>query len=221
MSVTGGLRDVRARVERAAAAAGRDPGSVRVVAVSKKHPPEAIREAYAEGQRDFGENYVQELVAKATALADLTDVRWHFIGHLQRNKAKSFVAIDASVETVDSIKLAETLAKLASVARPVRVHLQVNVAREPQKSGCDPDELPALVEAVRAMPSLHLEGLMTIPPESDEPEESRPHFRSLRALAEATGLTGLSMGMSDDFEVAIAEGATTVRVGTAIFGERV
>lgn len=221
MTVTERLASVRERVASAAVAAGRDPATVRILAVSKKHGPEAIREAYAAGQRDFGENYVQELLAKAEALADLPELRWHFIGHLQRNKAKSLVAIHAAVQTVDSIKLAEALTKNADPARPIPVHLQVNVAREPQKSGCDPDELPALIAAVRAMPALRLEGLMTIPPASDDPEDARPHFRRLRELAAAHGVAGLSMGMSSDADVAIAEGATIVRIGTAIFGERI
>lgn len=221
MSVAERLAAVQLRVADAARAAGREPSGIRIVAVSKKHGPEAIREAYAAGQRDFGENYVQELLAKAEALADLPGLRWHFIGHLQRNKAKSIASVGASVETVDSIRLAEALAKCADPAHPMAVHLQVNVGREPQKSGCLPEELGALVSAVRALPALRLEGLMTVPPASDDPEDARPHFRALRELAVTHGLAGLSMGMSADVEVAIAEGATTVRIGTAIFGERV
>lgn len=220
-TVTERLHAVRARLETAARAAGRAPSDVRLLAVSKKHGLDAIREAYAAGQRDFGENYVQELVDKARALDDLDGIRWHFIGHLQRNKAKLLLSAAASVQTVDSLRLLETLAKLADPAAPLAIHLQVNVAREPQKSGCDPDELPALVAAARAAPALSLEGLMTIPPDDDEPLASAPHFRALRRLALDHGLRSLSMGMSDDLEVAVAEGATIVRVGTAIFGERV
>ncbi|GAB4214605.1 MAG: YggS family pyridoxal phosphate-dependent enzyme [Sandaracinaceae bacterium] len=217
------LEAVRERIARATARAGRPDGSVTLVAVSKTKPPGAIREAYAQGARVFGENYVQELADKRRALADLPDLELHFIGHLQRNKVKDVLAARALVETVDSPRLAEELGKRASaLGVTVPVLIQVNVAREPQKSGCDPDELATLIAKVRAWPALTLRGLMTIPPLGEDPERSRPHFRALRELAHAQLGEGawLSMGMSADLEVAIEEGATHVRVGTAIFGER-
>lgn len=215
------LAAVRARIDAACARAGRDPSGVELVAVSKTQPAEAVRAAYVAGQRVFGENYVQELVAKAAALSDLDGLRWHFVGHLQRNKAKDVAGVARCVETVDSPRLAEALAKRVSPGMPpLEVMLQVNVGGEVQKSGCAPEELPALIDAVRAAPSLSLRGLMTVPPFGESPEASRPHFRALRALAERHGLSELSMGMSADLEVAIEEGATIVRVGTAIFGAR-
>lgn len=218
MSVADGLAEVRERIERACARAGRSPGDVALVAVSKVHPASAVREAYEAGQRLFGENYVQELVDKAESLADLRDLRWHFIGHLQRNKVKQVLGVGAVVETVDSARLAIEIDKRASA--PVEVLLQVNVAGEAQKSGCDAGELAALIEEVRARPRLVLRGLMTIPPLGEAPEASRRFFARLRELGEEHGLRELSMGMSADLEVAIEEGATIVRVGTAIFGAR-
>jgi hypothetical protein len=186
------------------------------------HSADAIRAAYAAGQRVFGENYVQELVAKAAATGDLPDVTFHFIGHLQRNKAKDVARLGVVVETVDSIRLAHALCQRAEAeGRTLDVMVQVNVGGESQKAGVLPEEVPALVAAVRAEPALVLRGLMTIPPEVDDPEDARAYFAHLRALrdAHAPGL-GLSMGMSHDLEVAVEEGATHVRVGTAIFGER-
>ena len=215
------LSAVHARIARACERARTDPAGVRLVAVSKVHGPDVIREAYAAGQRDFGENYVQEMVDKASALSDLADLRWRFVGHLQRNKAKHVVGVAGAVETVSSAKLAEELDKRArSAARRLEVLLQVNVGGEQQKSGCAPEELADLVAAVRACASLDLRGLMTVPPHTDDPEGARPYFRELRALAEAHALADLSMGMSHDLEIAIEEGATIVRVGTAIFGPR-
>jgi len=219
MSVTERLEAIRARIESATEAAGRAPGSVRLIAVSKRHPPEAIREAHAAGQRIFGESYAQELEAKAAALSDL-DLEWRFIGHLQRNKAKVIVAAGASVDSVDSPRLAKELHKRASAERVVMpVRIQVNVAGESQKSGVDPSTLDALVDRVRTLDALRLDGLMTIPPAGD-PEDARPHFSALVALADRFELPVRSMGMSGDLEVAIAEGATEVRVGTAVFGPR-
>lgn len=223
MSVRDGLERVRERIASACAAARRDPSTVSLVAVSKTQPAEAVREAYDAGQRLFGENYVQELAEKAAALSELPELTWHFIGHLQRNKVKSVIAVGAgvTVETVDSLRLAAEIDKrAASEGRVVPVLLQVNVAGEAQKSGCSPDELVTLVADVRALPHLSLRGLMTIPPLGRDPEASRPHFARLRGMASEHGLTELSMGMSADLEVAIEEGATMVRVGTAIFGER-
>lgn len=212
MTIAARLAEVRARIARACDAAGRDPASVTLVAVSKTHPPEAIREAMDAGQTIFGENYAQELAQKA---AQIEGARWHFIGHLQRNKARAVLATGAVIETVDSVRLVEELGRRAE--RETEVLLQVDVAREASKSGCAVEELPALVEAARGAPRLRLRGLMTVPPFEGDP---RPWFRALRALAEAHGLPDLSMGMSADLEAAIAEGATIVRVGTAIFGPR-
>jgi hypothetical protein len=220
-SIAGRLAAVRARIDAAARAAGRDPSTVTLVAVSKTQPPEAIREAYAAGQRDFGENYAQEVVAKHAALADLEGLRLHFIGGLQRNKAKDVAPRAAMVQSVDREDLARELDKRAAAAgRTLEVLLEVNVGGEASKSGAAPADVPALVKAVRALPHLALRGLMTIPPEVDDPAEARPFFAALRELAKAHGLAALSMGMSHDFEAAIAEGATIVRVGTAIFGAR-
>lgn len=221
MSVRDGLSRVRDRIADACARVGRDPAGVTLVAVSKRHPAERVREAYAAGQRVFGENYVQELVEKADALADLDGARWHFIGHLQRNKAKLLARPGMVVETVDSERLAAELDKRAASAGLVLpVLVQVNVAGEAQKSGCAPEALDAILDAVASAAHLEARGLMTIPPAVDHPEAARPHFAALRALAEARGLAELSMGMSADLEAAIAEGATSVRVGTAIFGPR-
>jgi hypothetical protein len=215
------LAEVRARVERACERVGRDPAAVRLVAVSKAHGPEAVRAAHAAGQRDFGESYVQELAGKAPALADLGDLRWRFIGHLQRNKAKQVVTIARAVESIDSARLAEELDKRAAAeGARIEILLQVSVGGEAQKSGCAPSELASLVATVRALPTLDLRGLMTVPPHTDDPEGARPFFRTLRELAERHGLAELSMGMTHDLEVAIEEAATIVRVGTAVFGER-
>lgn len=219
VSIADNLSRIHERIEKACARAGRDPGEVQLVAVSKTHGPEAVREAYAAGQRVFGENYVQELVHKASALADLPELSWHFIGHLQRNKVRDVVRTGAAIETVDSLRLAQELEKRAG-SRTIPVLLQVNVAGEAQKSGCAPEELDELVAGVRALPHLELRGLMTIPPLAEAPEASRPYFATLRALASQHGLPELSMGMSADLEIAIEEGATMVRVGTAIFGPR-
>ena len=219
------LDEVRARIARATAACGRDPGAVTLVAVSKTHGADAIREAYAAGQRDFGENYAQELEGKARALADLGELRWHFIGHLQGNKAKLVAPFAAMVEAVDSARLAAELSRVAErLGRRIPCLVQVNVGEEPQKSGCAAAEAEDVLRAVEGAPGLELAGLMTLPPFDLDASETRVHFRALRELREARGgavrLPHLSMGMSHDFEEAIAEGATIVRVGTAIFGDR-
>ncbi len=220
MSIAENLAAVRARIERACDRVGRHPNSVSLVAVGKLHPPSAIREAYEAGQRVFGENYVQELADKAQALAELPSLRWHFIGHLQRNKARQIAELGAVVETIDSARLATELDKRAhALGKTVDVLMQVNVAGEAQKAGCAVDELAGLIEGISRLPHLSLRGLMTIPP-LGEPGASRPHFARLRELARLHGLAELSMGMSADLEIAIEEGATLVRVGTAIFGER-
>jgi pyridoxal phosphate enzyme (YggS family) len=211
---------VRERIRIACERVGRAPETVQLIAASKFQPPAAIRAAYAWGQRDFAENYVQELVTKAAELADLGELRWHLIGHLQRNKIKDVVQLGCRVQTLDSLRLAEALAARAEAARPLDVLLQVNIAREPQKAGVMPEELGTLVRAVGAMSSLRLRGLMTVPKASADPTETRAYFRSMRELASEFGLAELSMGMSADLELAIEEGATQVRVGTALFGPR-
>jgi pyridoxal phosphate enzyme (YggS family) len=194
------------------------PPAVTLVAVSKTQPPEAIRQAYAAGQRDFGENYAQEWRDKAAALADLPDLAWHFIGALQTNKVKVLAGRVAVVHTVDREALARELSRRwAATGATLRVYLEVNLGDEAQKAGCRPEALPALAGLVRGLPALALEGLMCIPPPDQDP---RPHFRRLRAMAGGQGLTGLSMGMSGDWRQAVEEGATVIRVGTAIFGAR-
>ncbi|RLB52273.1 MAG: YggS family pyridoxal phosphate-dependent enzyme [Deltaproteobacteria bacterium] len=222
IEVAANLATVRERIEQAATRAGRDPLEVTLVAVSKMHPPEAIRAAHAAGHRVFGENYVQELVDKADALSDLDGLKFHFIGHLQRNKAKQVVRVGAVVETVSSPRLATALGTRAAAAgQTLDVYVQVNVGGEVQKSGCTVGDAPAVLDAVREHEGLILRGLMTVPPATDDPAEVRPFFARLRELRDelAPGL-GLSMGMSRDLEIAVEEGATIVRVGTAIFGSR-
>ena len=225
MSVRDRLADVRARIARASAAAGRPEHEVKLVAVSKTKPPDAIREAYAAGQRAFGENYAQELAAKAEALADLVDIEWHFIGHLQTNKAKVAARFAHVVHAVDSSALAGELGKRAAKDRagPLVVLIEVNLGGEPQKAGATPGELAEVMAAVHAQPSLDLRGLMTMPPAGDL-AAARRAFETLALLRNMHGgraaLPELSMGMSEDLEVAIACGASFVRVGRAIFGNR-
>ncbi len=217
IDVAANLLAVRARIATACARAGRDAASVRLIAVSKTKPVELLRTALDAGQRDLGENYAQELRDKAEELGDAP--RWHFLGALQTNKVKYIVGRTALVHTVDRGSLATELARRAALLHGVQaVLLEVNLAEEPQKGGVLPAGLPALLAQVRALPSLRCEGLMCIPPAEQDP---RPHFARLRALRDEHGAgPELSMGMSDDFEVAIEEGATLVRVGTAIFGAR-
>jgi pyridoxal phosphate enzyme (YggS family) len=217
------LARVRDRIARAATAASRDPAHVRLIAVSKTKPPGAIRDAYAAGQRDFGENYAQELAAKSDELADLGELTWHFIGHLQTNKAKVVAQKAHVVHTVDSLALVRELAKRATKEeRVVPVLVEVNVGREPQKHGAAPGELAQVLDAVDAADALALRGLMTMPP--NDLEQARRAFEALGSLRNLHGgktrLPELSMGMSDDLEIAIACGATLVRVGTAICGKR-
>jgi pyridoxal phosphate enzyme (YggS family) len=222
MTIADRWRDVRARVDAACERAGRDPASVTIVAVSKTHPIEAVRAAAAAGATDFGENYAQELATKRAALPD---VRWHFIGRLQSNKAKLVAGQVALVHAVDSVSLAQELAKRAAgTIQPVL--LSVNVAGEETKGGVATAETAALATAIAGVAGIRLDGLMTMPPPSDDPETSRPVFRALAELRDrlaetlARPLPVLSMGMSGDYEVAIACGATHVRIGTAIFGAR-
>lgn len=219
------LQAVRAQIAAAAARAGRAPPAL--VAVSKGHDATAIRAAYAAGQRAFGENYVQELARKARELADLPDLRWHFIGHLQRNKVKDVlphVARGGLLHTIDRAELGAEIAKRAQA--PVEALIEVN-AGEAQKSGCPFDAVESLAASLRAHAGIALAGLMIVPPWDDDAEVTRPHFRRLAELARSLATRGLlpaapalSMGMSHDVEVAIEEGATIVRVGTAIFGPR-
>ncbi|MCG8557456.1 MAG: YggS family pyridoxal phosphate-dependent enzyme [Proteobacteria bacterium] len=215
------LEAVRERVRAACERAGRDPESVRIVAVGKRHPASAMRPAYAAGQTLFGENYVQELADKRAALADLPALRWRLVGRLQRNKAAQVVRLGCAVDTVDSVRLAEALQRRADgEGSRIEVLVQVNVAEEPQKAGCAPKDLGGLVATLRRLDALDLRGLMALPLQAAQPEDSRRWFRILRQLAAEHGLHELSMGMSADLEVAIEEGATMVRVGTAIFGAR-
>jgi PLP dependent protein len=211
-------RAVLERVRAAEARAGRAAGSVEVVAVSKLQPPEAIRAAFAAGARAFGENYAQELRDKAEALSDLPGLRWHAIGPLQTNKAR-YVARSAHVfHALDRLEVARELSRRRT-GTPLAVYVEVNVGGEATKSGVDPAALGGLLEAVRALPGLELVGLMTMPPLAPA-EEVRPLFRALATLGREHGFAGLSMGSTPDFETAIEEGATVIRVGTAVFGER-
>jgi hypothetical protein len=207
-----------------------------LLAVSKLHPAEAVREAFRLGQRDFGENYVQELLAKAEALADLAGLRWHLIGHLQRNKARKIAGVASAVHSVDSLELAVELGKRAATLAEERrdrlgsdgvrldVLVEVSIAGEQQKSGVAIAELDRVLEAIDAEPALRLQGLMCVPPLTERAEDARPYFDELASLRGARGgaarLPELSMGMTQDLEQAIAAGATWVRVGTAIFGQR-
>lgn len=219
--VAAALERVRERIGLACQRSGRDPGSVQLVSVSKGHSEELIRVAYDQGMRVFGENYAQELAAKATALSDLPEIRWRFIGHLQRNKIKLIERARATVDTVDSSRLAEAISmRAASRGATVEVLIQVNLGDETQKSGCKPAEVPTLAEAVRALPNVSLQGLMTVAPHLEDAEATRPFFAALRQLAEAHGLPELSMGMTHDLEQAVEEGSTMLRIGTAIFGPR-
>jgi pyridoxal phosphate enzyme (YggS family) len=205
------------RISSAAARAHRDPASVRLLAVTKVFGPEAVREAYGLGLREFGENYVQEMERKSPVLADLSDARFHLIGHLQSNKTKKAAQIFAAIDSVDSVKLA---ARLDAESTPLDVMIEVKLSEEDSKSGAAESDVPAIVDAIRASSYLTLRGLMTVPPWSEDPELSRPYFARLRELAARHSIPELSMGMSNDLEVAIEEGATWVRVGTALFGRR-
>ena len=232
MSISENIAVVRERMANAAQRAGRAAEEIALMTVSKTQPPDRIREAYDAGQRVFGENRVQEFSGKAAALQNLKGAEWHMIGHLQTNKAAKTVELFAVVDSVDSLKLAEKLEAAArSLGKQLDVLIEINVGGEAAKSGMAPDS-PALEELLSAAPRLEalvFRGLMTVPPFTAEPEGARAHFRKLRELRDtiaarklpAVAMDELSMGMSHDFEVAIEEGSTCVRVGTAIFGERV
>ena len=220
---------VRERIARAAARAGRSPEDVTLIAVSKTQPPEAVREGFAAGLRHFGENKVQEAEDKIAALSDLRaeGLRWHMIGHVQSNKGRRAAELFDAVDSVDDATLAKRLERGAEAARKqLPVLIQVDLGQEATKFGLDEAHLFPTLEHLRGYKAVHVEGLMVIPPLAEDPEATRPYFRRLRELLEQARGQGLlrgrslSMGMSHDFEVAIEEGATLVRVGTALFGER-
>ncbi|WP_126447073.1 YggS family pyridoxal phosphate-dependent enzyme [Sulfuricystis multivorans] len=224
-TISANLQAVNRRIIHACSAAGRDPGTVRLIAVSKTFPAEAVREAHHAGQQAFGESYVQEALAKQAQLADL-ELEWHFIGPLQSNKTKAVAEHFAWVHSVDRLKIAERLsAQRPADLPPLNVCVEVNVSGEATKSGCTPEEAPALCHAVAQLPNLKLRGLMTIPAPAPDSALVKRQFAQLRSLFERIRRGGLeldtlSMGMSHDLEEAIQEGATIVRIGTAIFGER-
>jgi pyridoxal phosphate enzyme (YggS family) len=231
MSVAQNVETVTERIRAAVRRAGRSSNDVTLMAVSKTQPPECIREAYDVGLRLFGENRVQEFAGKAGLLGDLHDAEWHMIGHLQTNKAAKTAELFCSVDSVDSLKLAEKLSAAAEkMGKKLDVLIEINVGGEAAKSGTAPNsqELEELLVAAPRLDALVFRGLMTVPPFTDDPEGARPYFRKLRELRDtiaarklpAIAMDQLSMGMSHDFEIAIEEGSTCVRVGTAIFGER-
>jgi pyridoxal phosphate enzyme (YggS family) len=231
MSIAENIAAIRERIATAARRAGRRPEEIGLMAVTKTHPPERIREAHAAGMRLFGENRVQEFAGKASALASLADAEWHMIGHLQTNKAGKAAELFHAVDSVDSVKLAEKLdAAALALDRKLSVLIEINVGGESAKSGVAPDsrELEELLRTAPRLEALQFRGLMTVPPFTDDPKGARPYFRKVRELRDAiarrrlpaVGMDVLSMGMSHDFEVAIEEGSTCVRVGTATFGER-
>jgi pyridoxal phosphate enzyme (YggS family) len=219
VTIAENVERVRERIEAACQRAGRPPASVTLIGVTKGQLPDLVAEACAAGLEDLGENRVQEAQVKISALAERgLRPRWHLVGHLQTNKAKTASGLFAILHAVDSVRLAQALSERAE--RPVVTLLEVNVAREASKFGFAPEEVPSALAEVASLPRLDVLGLMTVAPLADDPEDVRPHFRRLRELRDACGLKELSMGMTDDFEVAIEEGATMVRVGRAIFGER-
>jgi pyridoxal phosphate enzyme (YggS family) len=231
MSVADNVTEIRERIARAAACVGRDPDSITLMAVSKTVEPERIKEAYGAGLRVFGENRVQEFEGKSTALSELKDAEWHLIGHLQSNKAKKASELFHAVDSVDSLRLAEKLDQAAAEEhKKLDVLIEIKVGQEESKAGIplDSPELKTLLNAAPKLERLQIRGLMTVPPLTDDPEGARPYFRLLRELRDqiaarklpAIQMDVLSMGMSHDFEVAIEEGSTCVRVGTAIFGSR-
>ena len=220
------LTAVKKRIEEACGRSGRDPSEVTLVAVTKTLPAERVKQAVDIGMRVFGENYVQEAVQKIEALGP--DIDWHFIGHLQRNKVKYIIDHVALFHTVDSLSLAKEISKRAEDLRTAPILIQVNISAEQTKSGVAPEELAELVEGIASLPNVVIRGLMTMPPFFDDPEGARPYFKALRELRDSLSekvqaphsLKELSMGMTGDFEPAIEEGATIVRVGTALFGAR-
>ena len=231
MSIAENIARVRERIAAAARRVGRNSDEITLMGVSKTFPAERVREAYAAGLRVFGENRVQEFAGKATALRDLCDTEWHLIGHLQTNKAATATELFDAVDSVDSVRMAEKLNAFAeSAGKILSVLIEINVGGEKAKSGVAPDsdELEQILQGGPRWGNLKIDGLMTVPPYTEDPEGSRAYFRQLRQIRDSIaarelpkiGTAVLSMGMSHDFEVAIEEGATCVRVGTAIFGER-
>ena len=228
MDIAENIERVQDRIHRACQRSGRSATDVRLVAVSKTQPAEAIRHAYGAGLREFGENRVQEAAAKRKELEDL-DAAWHLIGHLQSNKVKQACRMFDWIQSVDSLHLAEKIDReAAALGRKMPVLIEVHLGDEASKFGVEEDDLVRMAEGMATMPSLELRGLMTLPPFFDDPQAVRPFFHRLRELAAridarrlpGVQMTELSMGMSHDFEIAIEEGATILRVGTAIFGER-
>jgi pyridoxal phosphate enzyme (YggS family) len=227
MNVVMNLKSVLDKIRTAALKTGRDPAEVRLVAVSKTKSADLVNEAARFGQRLFGENYVQELVAKAKEITE--PVEWHFIGHLQNNKVRQIAGLVTMIHSVDRISLAQEIDRQwGKMEQVCDVLIEVNIAGEETKCGISVIEVSELVRRVASLPNVRIRGLMTMPPFYDDPERARPYFRELRRIAEKitaenipkTEMKELSMGMSGDFEVAIAEGATMVRIGSAIFGER-
>lgn len=219
MSLSERLQAVEERLRQVLERTGRSRSSVTLLAVTKVFPAGVIRDAYALGLRDFGENYVQEFEGKSPSVADLAGARFHLIGHLQSNKSRQAAELFHVIQTVDTPKLARRLNEAAP--RPLEVMIEVKLSEEESKAGCGPADLPALVDTIHSLPNLRLTGLMTMPPWNEDPESARPYFRRLRELGQSLSLSGLSMGMSHDFEVAIEEGSTCIRVGTALFGRRI
>jgi pyridoxal phosphate enzyme (YggS family) len=221
MSIAENIAGLRARIDAAAARAGRDPGCVRLVgasAISKGVSDAAVLEALEAGLTDFGENWLQEAEERIERMAAKIDRRatWHFIGHVQRNKAAGVLKLFDIIHSVDSLRLAQRMSERAE--RPARILLEVNASGEASKFGFAPSELAEAIATIGRLPNLELAGLMTMAPQVENPEDTRPVFRTLRELAAANGLSELSMGMTEDFEVAVEEGATMVRLGRAIFG---
>jgi pyridoxal phosphate enzyme (YggS family) len=211
------LNQVEERIHKAVESSGRRRSDITLIAVTKKFPAAVTLEAFALGLRHFGENYVQEFEGKHAALESLAGAEFHLIGHLQSNKTRIAAELFQVIETVDSEKLAR---RLDQGGKPLEVMIEVKLSEEESKAGSAPDALPGLIDAIRKCTNLRLTGLMTMPPWSDDPAQTRPYFRKLAALAQAHGLPKLSMGMSHDLEAAIEEGATHIRVGTALFGPR-
>jgi pyridoxal phosphate enzyme (YggS family) len=231
VSISENIAQVQERIAKAARRAGRSVDEIALMAVTKTHPPERIRQAYEAGLRLFGENRMQEFAGKTSALANLSGAEWHMIGHLQTNKAGKTVELFSAVDSVESVKLAEKLNTAAQAAgKRLSVLIEVNIGGEEAKSGValGSQEFEAILKAAPRLEALEFRGLMTVPPYTDDPEGVRPHFRKLRDLRNAIAsrklpaisMDVLSMGMSHDFEVAIEEGSTCVRVGTSIFGQR-
>lgn len=228
MTIARNLKQIQARINAVARACGRQPEDIQLVAVSKRFPASAIHEAVAAGQLVFGENYIQEAEAKITEIG--SGASFHFIGHLQRNKAKTAARLFDVIETVDSFKLAAALSKhLQDLDRTMQILVQVNIGEDPGKAGVRAEQAQQVLEDISQLPNLDVRGLMTMPPITDSAEDARPHFRRLKELADELtdrsllgrrGKVELSMGMSGDYHVAIEEGATIIRIGTAIFGQR-